>query len=250
MISDIFQRWLKNNENKTDQTAYNYTKSIARISKHYSDQIGRSVDLYSIVDLVKLKEIADKYGKLGRYSKFGDLGNGTNRAAIFALCRFRETNMTTSSHTINELDINQNVDSVDDQIVVELENNTTTNFSYEKDLKNAMIFQISDLFPDYKIYGIENEGVEYLIEGKRIDILLEKNDGSLLVIELKSGTADFRVFGQISMYLGLLLDRFPDKSTRGCIIAGEIDSSLKSAVRTSDKIDLMTYSMKLELNKE
>lgn len=250
MISDVFQKWLKSFENKADQTAYSYTKSIAKISKHYSEQIGKNVDLYSLTDLGKLKDIAEKYGKLGKYSKFGELGNGTNRAAINALCRFRESNLNLGRNIVitEESISNEVVD--DDQIVESPENNVVTNFSYEKDLKNAMIFQINDLFPEYKIFGIENEGVEYLIEGKRIDILLEKIDGSLLAVELKTGCADFRVFGQISMYLGLLSDRFPDKLIRGCIIAGEIDTTLRSAVKTSDKIDLMTYSMKLELNKE
>lgn len=250
MISEVFQKWLKNSEFKKDQTAYIYTKSIFKISRHFSEQSGQSVDLYAVTDLVKLKEIADKYGKLGKYSKFGDLGNGTNRAAINALCRFREANRVTNREVVNETDSTSLEIDDSDQIIEEQENNVTTNFSYEKDLKNAMVFQIADLFPDFKIYGDDNEGVEYLIEGKRIDILLEKNDNSLLVIELKSGIADFRVFGQISMYLGLLLDRFPDKIARGCIIAGEIDSSLRSAVKTSNMIDLMTYSMKLELNKE
>lgn len=122
-----------------------------------------------------------------------------------------------------------------------------TNFSYEKDLKNSMVTQVDELFPEYKIYGENNEGIEYLIEGKRIDLLLEKKDSSLLAIELKSGVATFKAFGQISMYLGLLMDKFPNKSISGCIVAGEIDSSLKNAARISQLITLKTYKMRLEL---
>lgn len=250
MISVVFQNWLKNSELKKDQTAYTYSKAIYRISRHYSEQIGQRIDLYVISDLVKLKEIAALYNKSGKYSKFGDIGNGTNRAAINALCRFMEVHRNINMDSENENDSALSESESAEMAVDKHESYTITNFSYEKDLKNSIIFQIADLFPDYKIYGDENEGVEYLIEGKRIDILLEKQDNSLLIIELKSGTADFKVFGQISMYLGLMLDRFPDRMIRGCIIAGEIDSSLRSAVRTSDRIDLMTYTMKLELNKE
>ncbi|MGB0891568.1 MAG: endonuclease NucS domain-containing protein [Flavobacteriaceae bacterium] len=123
----------------------------------------------------------------------------------------------------------------------------SNNFSYERDLKNSMTSQINELFPEYKIYGENEEGIEYLIEGKRIDILLEHKNGDLLAIELKSGTANFKVFGQISMYLGLLMDRFPDKNIRGCIVAGEIDNTLRSATRMTDLVSLLTYSMKLEL---
>jgi len=49
------------------------------------------------------------------------------------------------------------------------------------------------------------------------------------------------------MYLGLLMDRFPEKEIRGSIVAGEIDNTLKSATRTSELITLKTYKMKLEL---
>lgn len=124
---------------------------------------------------------------------------------------------------------------------------SSNNFSYEKDLKTSMVSQISELFPEYKIYGENNEGVEYLIEGKKIDILLEKNDGSLFAIELKSGSANYKVFGQLSMYLGLLMDKFPEKEIRGCIVAGEIDNTLKSATKTTEMVVLKTYKMKLEL---
>jgi len=127
---------------------------------------------------------------------------------------------------------------------------SSNNFSYEKDLKNSMIKQINELFPNFEIYGENNEGVEYLIEGKRIDILLEKNDGSLLAVELKSGLAKFHVFGQISMYLGLLMEKFPNKEIKGCIVAGEIDNTLKSASKISNLIELKTYKMKLELTNE
>lgn len=124
---------------------------------------------------------------------------------------------------------------------------SSNNFSYEKDLKKSMVTQITELFPEYKIYGENNEGVEYLIEGKKIDILLENNDGNLFAIELKSGTANYKVFGQLSMYLGLLMHRFPDKKIRGCIVAGEIDNTLKSATKITELITLKTYKMKLVL---
>ncbi len=111
-----------------------------------------------------------------------------------------------------------------------------------------MVSQINELFPEYKIIGENNEGVEYLIGGKRIDILLEKHNGDLLVIELKSGIANYKVFGQISMYIGLLMDKFPERKIKGFIIAGEMDESLRNAIKTTDKIGLKTYKMKLELN--
>ena len=241
MINEHFEKWLINAENKKDQTAYNYSKAINRISKHYSEKTNQDLNLYSIDELEKLKKIADLYGTTGKYSEFGHIGNGTNRAAINSLYRFRE-------NTVNiDFPTSENTENLDEPEFIDNSNN----FSYERDLKSSIVYQISELFPDYKIYGTENDGIEYLIGGKRIDILLEKNDGSLLAVELKSGLANYKVFGQISMYLGLLMDKFPEKNEiKGCIIAGEIDDTLKKATKITDLVTLMTYTMKLELNKE
>lgn len=123
------------------------------------------------------------------------------------------------------------------------------NFTYERDLKNSLVSQASQLFPGYKIFGDHEEGVEFSIEGKRIDLLMESiNDSSLLAIELKSGEADYKVFGQISMYLGLLSKKFPNRGIRGVIIAGKINETLQYACLSSNQVFLKTYQMQLALN--
>ena len=66
-------------------------------------------------------------------------------------------------------------------------------------------------------------------------------------VELKSGTADFKAFGQISMYLGLLNKHFTEKSVSGVIIAGRIDESLRQACEITDKVSLKIYRMSIEL---
>ena len=122
------------------------------------------------------------------------------------------------------------------------------NFVYEKDLKNSLVGQAEELFPGYKIYGDCLEGVEYQIEGKRIDLLLEnESENKLLAIELKANVADCKVYGQISMYLNLLEDQFPDKIVEGIIIAGKIDTTLKIAAGKSKAVKLQSYKVSLEL---
>lgn len=241
---EYFENWLIKTENKSNQTAYNYAKAINRISKHYSQKTNQDLNLYSVTDLPKLKTIKELYSTSGKYSEFGHTGNGTNRAAINSLYRFREN--TVNFDFQNSVKIERDERKTDEKEIVENSNN----FSYERDLKNSIVYQISELFPNYQIFGFENEGIEYLIGGKRIDILLEKTNGDLLVVELKSGIANFKVFGQVSMYLGLLMEKFPDREIKGCIIAGEIDDSLKNASRITKLVELMTYTMKLELTTE
>jgi RecB family endonuclease NucS len=120
--------------------------------------------------------------------------------------------------------------------------------TYEKDLKSALCKQLTQLFPGYRIFGLNREGIEYPIGGRRIDVLLEDTiSDTLLAIELKSGVAGDRAFGQIAAYLGLLKTRFPDRKIEGLIISAEIDESLKHACLIADSVSLKTYKMILQL---
>jgi len=127
-------------------------------------------------------------------------------------------------------------------------NENKNTFSLEKDLENSLISQYEELFPEYKIYGNNGEGIQYSIGGKRIDLLLEhKSKNQILAIELKAGIAKYDVFGQISMYIGLLMEKFNDKIINGIIIASGIDNSLKKAALTNKNIKLIEYKMELSL---
>ena len=59
--------------------------------------------------------------------------------------------------------------------------------------------------------------------------------------------ADYRVFGQISMYIGLLQNQFPEKEITGVIVAGTIHESLMQACEITDKVSLKVYRMSIEL---
>ncbi|WP_319574998.1 hypothetical protein [uncultured Desulfobacter sp.] len=243
-----FDSWMKVKEGKKPNTAYAYANSIDKISQHYSEQTGNKLNIYRENDINIIKKISYEYSTRGSYADFGNKGNGTIRNAIATYVRFIE-------HTNMGSELSSAESSATQEVIFEEENevdnetaSNSYNFTYERDLKYSLIMQVDQLFPGYKIYGNENEGVEFLIEGKRIDLLLENiGDGSLLAIELKSGEADFRVFGQISMYLGLLSKQFPNKTAMGVIIAGEINDTLQNACLTNDKIKLKTYQMQLTL---
>jgi hypothetical protein len=166
------------------------------------------------------------------------------------------TNKINKQKNINNEDTNMSVPTISENTELfgdeyKVEVPEITNFTYERDLQNSLISQAESLFPGYKIFG-KYDGVEYTIEGKRIDLLLEnKSENKLLALELKAGTTDYKTFGQISMYLGLLTKQFPNvpkENINGIIIAGEIDKTLKDACLITDKIKLMEYTMKLTLD--
>jgi hypothetical protein len=242
---DQFEAWMVQNARMAPQTAYNYSVAINRISTNYSMVTGNSTDIYSIRDIRVLSGIADQYDIGGQYSQFGQIGNGTNRAAIKKLKRYLEA-ILANGQSESETELEPDQIQTNESLVQPVEN-IGSSLSYERDLKNAIVLQIEELFPGYSIFNGLEVGVEYLIEGKRIDILLEGTGGELLIIELKSGVVDFRVFGQISMYIGLLEERFPDRGIKGCIIASEFDRSLIAAIRTNSAVSLKRYNMKIFL---
>lgn len=241
-----FTNWMVRFENKSQNTAYQYAQSIDKISRHHSEMTKEYYDLYTSTDLLKIKGIAVEYGIGGKYSDFGNYGNGTVRNAIATYVRFLEKKNI--GKEINKID-SDDIELMKETNQALKENNLNgINFTYERDLQSSLILQAEQLFPSYRIFGQNKEGIEYNIEGKRIDLLLEhKSEDKLLVIELKAGVADFKVFGQISMYLGLLSKKYPEKEINGVIIASEIDESLINATLTTKRITLKTYKMQLML---
>ena len=232
-MQNRFKKWLLDT-GKAESTAEGYSKSINKISQHYSKATNQQTDIYKIADINYLSTIRDDYSQGGKFSVIGHEGNGTKRNAIARYVEFFTQNTT-----------NNKSDQIKNESIETSENQT---FSYEKDLKTSLCLQIKNLFPNYKIYGDKSEGIEYSIENHRIDVLLENIETeNLLAVELKSGNADYKVFGQISMYIGLLQEKFPKKNVKGVIIAGSIHNGLIQAVSITDKIELKKYSMKIEL---
>jgi hypothetical protein len=212
--------------------AISYPPAINQISEHYSRETGTPTNIYQLTDQTLISAIAHDY-RLGRFVAYGREQGGRYRAAIG---RYSEFFLHHDNPEGQELPEEQDT----------LAGNS---FAYENDLQTSLCAQISELFPEYKIFGNNSMGIEYSVGGKRIDVLLESKDGEgLLAIELKSGIADYKVFGQIAMYIGLLKDQFPQKKISGVIVAGKIDPSLKLACSITDRIALKVYRMSIELD--
>ncbi|MGB7501206.1 MAG: hypothetical protein WBM25_02305, partial [Azonexus sp.] len=179
-MEKAFREWLIQRGNPS--AARNYPQAINLVSEHYSEATGQKTDIYSITDQVLVSQIAHDYSQAGRFSQYGYEQHSRFRNAIARYAEFfvQHDNSNFEAFTPTE---------EESEIVAVPE----TNFAYEKDLQTSVCAQISELFPGYRIFGGNSVGIEYSIGGKRIDILLEKKDvGSLLVVELKSGVADYK----------------------------------------------------------
>ena len=239
-MEDKFKRWLVNRGYSETGAANSYSRAIPIMSEHYSKEAGMPTDIYAITDQAKISQIAHDYSQAGKFSAFGYEQHGRFRAAISRYSEF-------FVHQNDTSDVAESSDT-DQEIPLILPSVPQTNFAYERDLQTTLCAQISELFPEYKIFGDFNLGVEYSIGGKRIDVLLEHLETKkLLVVELKSGMADYKVFGQIAMYMGLLQKQFSDKEINGVIVAGSIDEGLRFACETTNRISLKIYRMSIEL---
>ena len=210
-----------------------YPAAVDRVSKHYLDNNENVVPIYDISSQTEISRIVELYSKSGKFSECGDEHNSRNRSAITSYAAFFAN--------LNE----ELVSSADDsENSAQQPNGEQSNFKYERDLQTAFCVQISSLFP-----GCEILGQQYSVGGKRIDVLLEDKNGDLLVVELKAGRADYAVFGQISMYIGMLsqLPKFSGKKVRGVIVVGGADDGLMHACRTNPDISVKIYQMRIEL---
>lgn len=91
-------------------------------------------------------------------------------------------------------------------------------------------------------------GVEYAIDGGRIDILAVDKKQRLVVIELKVGRGRNKTIGQLLYYMGWV-DQNLAKGTpcRGMIVAKEISDDLITAVRRVPDVSLCRYKLSVTI---
>jgi len=227
-MKNAYRNYLKPKYKST--TINSYLSGINHISQHYGS------DIFQITDPEIVDKIRAQYDLHGEYRSIGEYGKGAARASIRQYSNF----VKLAKEDGYESEMN-NENEIQDAIAKEDNSKSNAGFTYERDLHNSLKQQATELFPGYNIIG-----TEYTIGNGRVDLLLE-NDNELLAIELKSGTAFAEVFGQISMYIGLLKQEFPDKNIKGIIIASEIHEGLKYACDTNPSITCKIYKMKLSL---
>ncbi|ELM6650660.1 DUF1016 family protein [Vibrio vulnificus] len=266
-MKDKFAHFLE--QRKVGLKSNEYFDAINLVSEHYSQQARVPVDIFSI-NKKSFERISKFYVERGKFSEFVEEQELPVREALSLyknMLTFSENSILMQAVEDFCADSKLDRDEIglyrekvaeytkqQHQVVTptpNLEvmfNDLSSNFAYEKDLQRVLCKQVFNLFPDYQIYGGIAVGVEFQVATRRIDVLLEhKVDNSLLVIELKSGKADFKVFGQLSMYMALVQREFPNRVIKGVIIAGEIEDSLSQAAETNEKVKLMTYEMSIQL---
>lgn len=121
--------------------------------------------------------------------------------------------------------------------IEEIEDAASLKFGLERDMQDALRRNIDQL--DASLH-IVDEGKERRVQAGFIDILAEDDQGSLVVIELKSGEAPESAITQVLSYIGSLQTEEASRPVRGMLIARSFSTRVRLAARAAS-IRLIEY---------
>ena len=114
----------------------------------------------------------------------------------------------------------------------------------ERDLQAALRDCIEQLEPDLEII---DGGAERPVASGFIDITAKAGDGTVVVIELKAGTARREAIGQVLSYMGDVADEEAG-GVRGILVAGDFDDKARAAARVVPSLSLRRYRVAFEFS--
>jgi RecB family endonuclease NucS len=117
-------------------------------------------------------------------------------------------------------------------------------FGLERDLQSALRQNIGQLEPGLKII---DDGKERVTEAGRIDITAADDSGTVVVIELKAGTATPDAVAQILAYMGTVVES-ENREVRGILVAGDFHKRVVLASRAIPNLTLRRYSFQFRFD--
>ncbi|CUJ71591.1 endonuclease NucS domain-containing protein [Achromobacter xylosoxidans] len=114
-----------------------------------------------------------------------------------------------------------------DEVVAAADDMKVQRFSLERDMQATLRKSITSLDPKLRIV---DDGAERAVNSGLIDITCE-DETSLVVVELKAGTADSRAIGQILGYMGDIQAEEEGRQVRGILVAHDFDKRARAAAK-------------------
>ena len=143
--------------------------------------------------------------------------------------------------------VDEDVDDAGDDEDEEVNLDYGTAVSLERDLEANLVANLTQLETGLRLYqGDDVQGRQFDtgVVG-RIDILAVDKDNRYVVIELKAGEADEKVFGQILRYMGWVRKELANGApVRGIIVANSFHEKAKYAAEAVQSIALKKYEIR------
>jgi hypothetical protein len=123
-------------------------------------------------------------------------------------------------------------------------------FALEAHLRDFLAKNLGHIEPGLRLYQAEGKsGVEFSIDGGRIDILAIDASGRYVVIELKLSHGRNKALGQLLYYMGWVDSNLGNGPCRGIIIANDIAEELAIAVSRVSGVTLHRYKMNFSVER-
>jgi len=118
-------------------------------------------------------------------------------------------------------------------------------FAAEDNLRDFLADHLSVIEPGLILYNdAKGKGIEYPVDGGRIDLLAKDSTGKFVVIELKVSRGRYPVLGQLAYYLGWVDANLSHGNvSRGIVVAKDILDSLVMACQRMPVVSLYKYNM-------
>lgn len=122
-------------------------------------------------------------------------------------------------------------------------------FAAETDLRDFLAKNPDCIERGLRVYSEGGRsGIEYAIDGGRIDILAVDKEQRLVVIELKVGRGRNKTIGQLLYYMGWVDQNLAKGAPcRGMIVAKDISEDLITAVRRVPDVSLCRYKLSVTI---
>jgi len=121
-------------------------------------------------------------------------------------------------------------------------------FALEAHLRDFLARNLNQIEPGLRLYDHGGKsGIEFALEGGRIDILAVDRSGAFVVIELKLSQGRNKALGQLLYYMGWIDQHLGNGQCRGVVIANEISEELAIAVARVPGVKLFRYNMNFSL---
>jgi hypothetical protein len=120
----------------------------------------------------------------------------------------------------------------------------TLEFALEAHLRDFLAKNLDQIERGLRLYSTpERSGVEFAVDGGRIDILAIDENGKFVVLELKLSLGRNKALGQLLYYMGWVDQHLGNGPCRGYIVASEITEELLIAVARVPGVSLGQYRM-------
>lgn len=216
---------------------------VARIAANHPDQRWKTSTIsHHLVGLSVNHPSSRHHPSIRQYAFLFSLGNGRYR--LWDVQKDGTWIVTESGVELVDEDLNGAGDDEDEDEAVSYGYGTAV--SLERDLEDNLVTNLTQVETGLKLCQVDDVQGRQFDTGVvgRIDILaLDKND-RYVVIELKAGEADEKVFGQILRYMGWVRKELANGApVRGIIVANSFHEKARYAAEAVQSIALKKYEV-------